>query len=107
MRRNAPTDGTVREIDSGQLRHGTELDDPNAVGPEDDACLEIDFIRGRVSIDLSSAEEDRHAEGPASDGQEIDLIQSARTPKAFGAGHEDQEVGPELDLEHLEGHTHS
>ena len=107
-RRTTPASGTVREIRAGSLTLEVQPDDCNAVGPEDDGCLEVDFIRGRLSIDLMHSDDDRHAEGPADDF-ELDLLRSATrsaapssyAPETFDSG--DDQVGPEVDLEHLEG----
>ena len=77
-------------------------DDHDAVGPEGEEHLEIDLVRGRVSIDLTSLHDDRQAEGPASEELEFELVPSVRAFREIDL-HHDPALGPEVDVEDLEG----
>lgn len=72
-------------------------DDPDAAGPEEDVTLEIDFIHGRLSMDLEMHGE---GEGPELEGLDIARFEIARFPQDRGLTQGD-EMGPELDLEHV------
>ncbi len=87
-----------RDADASELRSERSRDDHDAVGPEGEEHLEIDFVRGRVSIDLTYLHDDRQAEGPESEELELELAPSVRPLRELDMNH-DPELGPEVDVE--------
>lgn len=94
---STPDNGTIRDQRPSAMRVPEPRDDPDAAGPEEDVTLEIDFIHGRLSMDLEMHGE---GEGPELEGLDIARFEIARFPQDRGLTQGD-EMGPELDLEHV------
>lgn len=85
---------------AGAMHDALQLE-RDALGPEGDATIEIDIVRGRVSMDLETLGHDLDAAGPEHD--EVDLV-AAELAVPLGPDMDEllDEVGPEFDLEHLQ-----
>lgn len=90
-------DGTIRDRQPAEARAPELRDEQEAAGPEEDGPFEIDFIHGRLSMDL---ELQGDGEGPELESVEMTKLDMTRFPPHFD-GTEEDELGPELDLEHL------
>lgn len=88
-------DGMIRDQQPAEARAPELRDEQDAAGPEEDSPFEIDFIHGRLSMDL---ELQGDGEGPELESFEIAKLDMTHFPEQFEW---EEELGPEFDLEHV------